>query len=1277
MISKPIRFFACIVVLFFLLPHSRVYAQLSNFSLTITPNHETCTGNGSLSFTVSNTSPGASIFYSIYRLPDTTTPIAVINSNLLTGLSSGLYQVIATQSLGALSNTQQQTVTVNDNRNLLQYQAVCVPINCQRANIDVQVAHGNPVTYEIISGPVIVPPQSSNILANLPLGQYTVKVTDACGDALVQACTLFYEFDPDDLIFPTTITYQQCSLLSCNQAQISVPINAALNATIPYPFYAEITIYPPGGGTPVIINQTVNSGNPFAESIEFAVPFYNHQSVSYSIKITDFCNNVSQGPVVAVGSACVTLELSAQDANVCETRLGIAPCGVMYPITLNFLSAPADFNPIHFNPGGLGPYNTPVVFFSNDQYQVPTGNYLIQVTDACGRVIQGSVEVPVPKSLGVIDFDYKYYEDCVLYFPINIPASTVPIQTITLSGAPQGYPLALPHDFTGQIEGGAFIDHLSIPGIYTYTGVNICGNPYTVILEIPEILPQAITETGNEFGCDNLGSITVSFQDNPEITSVVVVQAPLGYNHPLPHDVSDLLNSPDFDNEIKLEHLPSGDYVIQVNDECNFYYPPLEVNVPLILYEGALECSVSEGCLPGLGSIQVGVPFFSNTGLSSITMISAPASYAQTMPYDVSFLIDPFVKRLYMNNLPEGDYEFTGTDFCGKVHTGTLNIGNHFYNTNVEIQGFCGAFNLFLTQDGNSFTTGPAFLLQKFNPNFNRWEHPYTGVPYSPNSFPNGQNSLLLSSNNYNLTAIGHFRVIKVNYIYSNGSSAMIPCVNVLTEFDFLGTLKITDAFKMACSGGTSQVLIVAGDTSPLTYEIIEKDGQSFYVNNQNSNLFNGLAPAIYKFKVTDGCGNIAMRLFDVTVLSEPVVSASELCDGQEGQLSVQPFSFLSYQWWSANDPNLILSTTSNLHFSPFSVNTTPGTYYVRIYSESPLSCIDITVPYTIQDRTNPRAGEDNAATICARNAFDLNPFRSGIYDAYGYWIETTNSGMLNGHFWLPAGLSAGTYTFKYIVPGFCDFFDEAVFDITLIDVLQAPDINMSQQFCQGDAIQFQIQTMPNVSYSWTGPNNFSSLDANPQILQAAPENNGVYTVKAQAYGCESSAEIQINVSPQLLLSMKTICANNNQILYVVPLENSFDPETATYFWQGPDGYSSHDEQVVLNSLNTGNYSVTVTDVNGCSQTQSTEILKTKCAIPAGVSPNVDGSNETFDLTGFGVIELEIFNRYGTLVYEQDDYTDQWHGQDYNDHTLPDGIYFYYLKLQSGEEKTGWVYVTK
>lgn len=83
------------------------------------------------------------------------------------------------------------------------------------------------------------------------------------------------------------------------------------------------------------------------------------------------------------------------------------------------------------------------------------------------------------------------------------------------------------------------------------------------------------------------------------------------------------------------------------------------------------------------------------------------------------------------------------------------------------------------------------------------------------------------------------------------------------------------------------------------------------------------------------------------------------------------------------------------------------------------------------------------------------------------------------------------------------------------------------------------------------------------------------------------------------------------------------------------------------------------------------------CHIQKGISPNGDGLNDGFDLEIFNLIDLKIYNRYGSLVYQHGEgYTNQWKGQDKSGKLLPAGTY-YYVFTTSYDTYSGYVYVIR
>ena len=81
--------------------------------------------------------------------------------------------------------------------------------------------------------------------------------------------------------------------------------------------------------------------------------------------------------------------------------------------------------------------------------------------------------------------------------------------------------------------------------------------------------------------------------------------------------------------------------------------------------------------------------------------------------------------------------------------------------------------------------------------------------------------------------------------------------------------------------------------------------------------------------------------------------------------------------------------------------------------------------------------------------------------------------------------------------------------------------------------------------------------------------------------------------------------------------------------------------------------------------------------VPNAISPNGDGMNDVFDLSSYDVSKLEIFNRFGTLVYSKENYTNEWHGQSNSGEELPVGTYYFTMEYQDGKRKAAWVYIQR
>lgn len=257
-------------------------------------------------------------------------------------------------------------------------------------------------------------------------------------------------------------------------------------------------------------------------------------------------------------------------------------------------------------------------------------------------------------------------------------------------------------------------------------------------------------------------------------------------------------------------------------------------------------------------------------------------------------------------------------------------------------------------------------------------------------------------------------------------------------------------------------------------------------------------------------------------------------------------------------------------------------------------------------------------------------------------------------------GLAAGTYTVVTRNPvTLCTASQQVT--ITFTNNLTMGTIN-GGNICRGTSFTPVVSSNA-ASFSWTPTTGVSNPSiANPVLT---PQTTTTYTVTGTLGACTIQRQLTV-----VVFEGATANAGPDVTIITGDVYQMIATASAgSYVWTPSAGLSS---STILNPTatpqTTTTYTLTVTSPQGClASDQMTITAVPYCIKPMDAfTPNGDGINDRWLITNGNCligVRAQVFNRYGSRVFEANNYDNTWDGT-YKGKPLPDGTYYYVLEFR-------------
>jgi gliding motility-associated-like protein len=296
------------------------------------------------------------------------------------------------------------------------------------------------------------------------------------------------------------------------------------------------------------------------------------------------------------------------------------------------------------------------------------------------------------------------------------------------------------------------------------------------------------------------------------------------------------------------------------------------------------------------------------------------------------------------------------------------------------------------------------------------------------------------------------------------------------------------------------------------------------------------------------------------TITTAP--SATNICSAAGTSVTILGGGATTYTWMPGN-----------INTSSISVNPTVSTTYTLTgatagCSGSKTVAVNVSATPTINTISN-------TGPVCQGAAvnFNANATTAGVASYSWTGPNGFNSNVQNPAIPNSQPINSGTYSLT-VTNTFTDGLQCKAFSTTTVGIVPTGTINTTPTFtlCQGATLNLVSNALPApTSYSWTGPNLFSSTQQNPVINTVMPASAGAYNVTAYYTSpattlvCTATGASNVQV---VATAPTNVTANpNNLCQYANTSISANAPGAVAFSWTGPNNFASTSQVNAINNI--------------------------------------------------------------------------------------------------------------